>query len=440
MDPFREMFLRQVRSIISLEPSIEALHKLLTTVAPELTEDDILDSVAKRDKAFKELKQKLHPDKHPEDASLTDLLRDSKRFNAKCCKLIGRTGKKKKHGVLISYSSFPTAFNVTDKWPFLAIQKPQTPETELLTAHENSLEIFLAFRCLNARGAIAHRAATSCEYNWETISSQRRLFETAEKLFNTELKGSRRLEGVVAIKEELISRGPVLSTSFVLSEGFARSADFSDLFLEEKINANHPLLIVGWKLTPLAEVWLVASPFSNDFIFPVAVGQFGIDDLCLAPESDLTDVSWQNGPFLDLDLSTWPDEWLSWPDMTFPLPSSKLEELASCFKGGFMAAKDQLMPFVIRDEKKNAHSREFHLKEVRWDGKKKEWKVSGVQSRSTEKHDPQISEVQQSAIGEMKSNASGAQQRVVKKEGEEISVGPQRPGMDRNRSYSTSSF
>jgi hypothetical protein len=378
MDPYRALFLRQVRSIINSKPSPEALDKLLITVSPELTEDDTLNGALKRKRAFKELQLRIHPDKHPDDKeSATELFQGVQDFHNKCSAVIGSPKKKKKTCSPTSVISFPTEFKVTDTWGFLAATKnqPTAPSRESITEGENTLEMLLAYRCLNARGAIAYGAPTECTFGWDVVAKKSKLHKGAEALFRRHYKGARKLEGVAEIKEELTTRGPVVSTSFVLSAGFAKSTESSQSFFMEKIDHVHPLLIVGWKLTACGEVWLVSPPQSDGDLIPVATGQFGIDDLCVAPESDLTEVEWQKGPHFDLDLSKWPMEWTSWANVQFCVDSSKLEKLNQCFKGGFVAAKEQRMRFVIRDKTNRSNSRAVCLTEVEWDEEKKMWDI-----------------------------------------------------------------
>jgi hypothetical protein len=157
-------------------------------------------------------------------------------------------------------------------------------------------------------------------FGWSKVESDTARFETTEQIWNAKFRGTRRLDTVEAIQTEICTRGPVLSTSFVLSSRFANTTEHSDAFYLQRINQTHPLLIVGWKSTPLGDVWLVYSPIASSRksteLIPIAFGQFGINALCLAPESDLQDKAWQSGPFLDLNLSKWPDAWTTWKSAT----------------------------------------------------------------------------------------------------------------------------
>ena len=371
MDPFRAHFLRHVRHIITNEPGKEALHNLLGFISPELTEQDVAD-FCKRNKAFKELKLRIHPDKHPNDNSVTALFQDVQKFFDACCRILE---KKKKPASKRSVTSFPTEFKVYDKWPFMNFSHPVVPNREALAAKKNTLNIFMAYRCINARAAIAHGAQPSLIFDWQQVLDTVGLGFTTEKLFSEKYKGAKRLEGVDDIKEELTTRGPVVSTSFVLSQSFANTTEFAHSFSMERIKKNHPLLIVGWKLTAFGEVWLVLLPY-NDSIASVAFGQFGIDDMCLAPESKLENMPCQSGPFLDLDMSGYPKDWRTWSDIELYLSSSELESLSTSVNAGFVAAKEKKTRFVICDKNKLAHSRACNVKDIQWKETKKKWLVS----------------------------------------------------------------
>jgi hypothetical protein len=382
-DPFAALFLRQIRTIISDKPSREVLYQLLRSVSPELTEEDI-DVPSTRNKSFKELRLRIHPDKHQGDDSATSLFQDVPPFYEACCRRLNVPNKKKKPVPKApptkAPSTFPPEFNVTDKWSFVSWNHPITPNREALSNHKNSLDILTAYLCINARGAVAHGARPGLFFSWKKVVQDVGKYASAEQLFHEKYKGARRLEEVNAIKEELTTRGPVISTSFVLSERFANSTEFQQSFYMQRINQNHPLLIVGWKLTAFGEVWLVHPPAAGSKqkqeLIPVAFGQFGIDDLCLAPEADLQDKAWQPGPYLDLNVSRWPPQWMTWKKIDLHLSSYELQSLFACFNSGFIDAKEKQTRFVIRDKTKIAHSRACNVNDVGWDETKKKWKVS----------------------------------------------------------------
>lgn len=382
MDPFRALFLRQVRQIVTSKPGPEALHQLLKIVCPELKLDEV-GSAAKRNKAIKELKLRIHNDKSLKDSSTTALLNDVEKFVDACCRLFAKASstststrgptttirKEKTNNAL-----FPSEFKVTDKWSFVAFHHPVAPpETKALSGTNNKLDIFMAYRCVNARGCVAHGAKPGLFFGWNKVEQDVMKIASVEQLFEEKFKGARKIKGVEAIKQELTTRGPVLSTSFVLTPGFANSTKYIDSFNMDRINKNHPVLIIGWKLTTFGEVWLVRS--YDDSVVAIAFGQFGIDEVCLAPESNLEHVSWQSGPFLDVDMSNWPTDWMTWTTPDFFVDSAELENLSECFDEGFMTAKEKRSRFVVRDKNKRAHSRVWYLEEIKWSAMDKKWNI-----------------------------------------------------------------
>lgn len=80
------------------------------------------------------------------------------------------------------------------------------------------------------------------------------------------------LEGVVATKEKLQTRGLILSLSVVLSRDFVNSKEFSQAFIMRNINEKRPMLIVGWRLSAFVRVWLAFSPPSNYSLFSSPLG------------------------------------------------------------------------------------------------------------------------------------------------------------------------
>ena len=381
MDPFRALFLRQVRQIVTSKPGPEALHQLLKIVSPELKLEEV-GSAGKRNNAIKELKLRIHNDKTQKDTSSAALLNEVEKFVDACCRWFAKdstTGTSTRGATTtirkekMSNALFPSEFKVTDKWPFIAFHHPVAPETKAVSGTKNTLDIFMAYRCVNARGCIAHGTKPGLFFGWNKVEQDVFKIASAEQLFQDKFKGATQIKGVEAIKQELTTRGPVLSTSFVLTPGFANSTEYMDSFSMDRINKNHPVLIIGWKLTTFGEVWLVRS--YDDTVVAIAFGQFGIDKVCLAPESNLEHVSWQSGPFLDVDMSSWPTDWMTWTTPDFLVTSTELENLSECFEDGLMAAKEKRSRFVVRNKNKRAHSRVWYLEEIKWIALDKMWNI-----------------------------------------------------------------
>jgi hypothetical protein len=160
-DPFRQFFLTTIQSIVRQDPNASSLLQLLQTVAPSLTVDQISDSVD-RNKAFKLLKLRIHPDKHLSDLNqATKLFQDVQEFFHRCCRQIehggaiaetsssvqnrkrkSKTGddtddnagvfpeEKRSSSGLIQYS---VNFTVFEKWKCMTTDSPSKPLNKDLT-------------------------------------------------------------------------------------------------------------------------------------------------------------------------------------------------------------------------------------------------------------------------------------------------------------------
>jgi len=262
------------------------------------------------------------------------------------------------------------------------------------------------------------RSNSSCSSSSRTEDQVFRVFESIGG-------GCKELRSdVEAIKEELSNNGPVISVSFCLNEAWLNqllktqkkdkensinnnSSDEDDHnsfnskynlyggFLKERMGKEHELLIIGWCLTAFGEMWKVIplhhspkdvqnsdhtdaesknSPRSSLPPKPILIGfgQFGIDRLCLAPSTNLDNLTWQNGPYFDVDFSDAPS-WRNWKEMDLPLTCHEFCELAKCFPNGLVAAAKDEETFVVRDLAQLAHSAKYRLNEVRWEAESEEW-------------------------------------------------------------------
>lgn len=61
MDPFRKVFLDQVRAVIAKDARKDTLYELLKIGTPSLQQRDVLDE-STRSKAFKTLQLRIHPE------------------------------------------------------------------------------------------------------------------------------------------------------------------------------------------------------------------------------------------------------------------------------------------------------------------------------------------------------------------------------------------
>jgi len=458
-DPFRQFFLNTIEDILKEEPSKESLHKLLITATPNLTVDQIvLSSCARKNntnrnnsadgnaslKALKTLKSRVHPDKHPQDKRATELFQSIQIFYDDCISspqpkpsssLNNSRKRRKQSTILITEQNFPSEFDTTVNCPHMKLHHPRPPSssnnshdkattTAMSRQQVNSINLpfVQAFKCLNGRGALAHGRPITRHFSWEDVEQRQEEDVMGNQklisdVFNSIGGGTRELQSVREIKDEILNRGPVVSVSFHLCEAYLNQVknrsgmdkrissdencgdcDLCGGFLKKRVGGEHELLIVGWCLTSFGEMWKVLPLWESitdsdddddddddesntEEEMPSATligfGQFGIDDLCLAPESNLDHLSWQHGPYFDSNFIDVP-EWREWKEMDLPLSGVEFQALAKCFKNtkGLVDAATTGACFVIRDQSKPAHSATYRLKEVRWEENTKEWIVT----------------------------------------------------------------
>jgi hypothetical protein len=77
---FRQHFLSTIERIIQQDPSSSSLLALLRPVVPDLTLEQLSD-ITYRNKALKQLKLRIHPDKHLDDLNqATKIFQDIQEF------------------------------------------------------------------------------------------------------------------------------------------------------------------------------------------------------------------------------------------------------------------------------------------------------------------------------------------------------------------------
>lgn len=259
--------------------------------------------------------------------------------------------------------------NIRQKWSYLdGYTRPQPPET--LTSGK-VLAPLVAYQCINARGAIAHGKRPSLIYSWDNAFAC--VGSSVDEVLNKH-GGYRIISGgkIDEIKVELIHRGPVISFSFIPTKSLATK--FPDSIVPSRVKKHHYCLLIGWRLTEFGDVWLVQSYRGNE-IMEIPVGQFNIEETIIFPKDDFKNVSWQQGPYFDRDMSNHPD-WFGCAQIEFAVSSSELEDFVCTFGNlGIHKIISDKVRFVIRDETCIAHSRSCKLSEVSFDRKTKMWKL-----------------------------------------------------------------
>mmetsp|Transcript_23036 Transcript_23036/g.49873 ORF Transcript_23036/g.49873 Transcript_23036/m.49873 type:complete len:371 (+) Transcript_23036:26-1138(+) len=362
-DPFRRLFLDQVNLIIQKEPSRESLLALLQLATPGLVD---LGGTRATEKTFKTLTARVHPDKHPRDTErATSLCQDARCFYDKCLASSPSKKKTKRSASSPSSVSLPLEFNAINKWPHIEYSRPHTmPEMV-----EDVMSRSVAYQCINARGAIAH--GRKIEYSFDNEDSEtRNPAKSVEWVFSS-FGGAKELCGATEIKEEILKNGPVVSTTFCPSDTF-----LSNHAIGKSIHCHQSgILVVGWKQLSSGEVWIVQPLYRSgglrSQVAYVAVGQFGIDDCCLAPKNDLQDTPWQPGPYYDGSMVGVESKWQTWTSIEFHLVS-----VDNLFKE--TGSTNLINPnnvVTVRDKTKIAHSKKANLSSITWDSAKNKFCV-----------------------------------------------------------------
>ena len=457
--------------LLSQPPSRTSLQKLLILANPntQQTPDSIhtlITNPVAREKAFRQLKAKLHPDKHPRDAErVTKLFQNVQQYYMDCCHAMTADGgrgnttttttttttedysegrryskqtyttnaafAKNNHTASSKYDASkytthnnhrnnsphsvipPDNFDIFVKWPLLKqMTYRETPYQSSIST--SRLCYSLAYACLNLRGAICHRQAIDCTYQVPaTLVNDSRLQQThndsspqtiadvwQEAGFATSQLIT--LRGISDVQEQITRYGPVISTSFLLDARYyhshqyqqrgperhsTKSGNRAGYFSERHVGQTHPLLILGWTMSTQGPVWLVQA--LRGPTFSVGMGQFEIEQTCIAPPpSLLSRKAWQyiplespvwNVPDIAGKCPAWHDVFedsssnttssssasLSLFDVT-PLSSADIEALGDVWTDGvgLHAMISERRPLVLRDATKLAQSRRVIVRDV----------------------------------------------------------------------------
>ncbi len=263
---------------------------------------------------------------------------------------------------------FPDNFRITDHWSYLTA-KQQICDTKDIPAQ-------VAFQVVNKRGAIAH--GRDPELNFDVLTMDENPFKTVKEVFD-DLGGTKTLKGIDEIKRELMTRGPVVSTSFLLTQPFMAPRENANRFDPTLIGETYPVAIIGWEHTVYGEVWIIQPLIKQSLVDvqKIAFRQFGIDETVIAPTNSFENTPWQVGPYFDIDMSDTPfPEWVtSWHGVETAITSDDLEKLGKMLGSDFINASRQRTKFVIRDSKKIARSRACFLTKLEWQPGEKPWRM-----------------------------------------------------------------
>lgn len=353
--------LAQVEAILEEKPCFDSLYKLLKITTPKLKKSDLhkdTRNVAataenKLSKLKKKLKSVIHPDKHPhESVRATKVFQEVDQYFNLCFQII-----RKKQIVLENMKNrkpsmvFPREFHVRDKWHFLSLRQKSCKPSDVPAQ--------VALQCINNRGAIAHGRKTGLKY-YISNKEEKNPFKTVLEVFHSH-GGSKCFAHVFDIKLELMTKGPLVSSSFILTEDFISKNPGFDNEIRTILGMEYPVLIVGWKFTN----WVI-QPLGRKSSLSVRFGCFKIEENCVAPTNTFQEYAWEPGPYFDLDFSRAP-QWRTWIGMKKAITSNELEKLGEILGDMVMTNTTKLHKklFVIRDRSKFAHSKTCYLKKVR---------------------------------------------------------------------------
>jgi len=431
----RDQILHHVAKLIqSTPPSRQALHQLLRFSSPatirahaasstsndnhkihHTTNDNKWDNPVAREKAFRQLKAKLHPDKHPtKDASkVTELFQNVQHYYVECCHAMNDEGtvgsnrykrstntttgsttstntststssgcyqpggqQQQQHHVhnaaassasSFKYDATPTSrtpspdsvvivneLDVFMKWPFLKCVPYR--ETPYQAVSDVQLQYHLGYACLNLRGAICHKQTMDCTYQLSNMDPTMLLKEEGTSIVQVWQQAGFAASDIVtlhsnidAMKQQILIHGPIVSTSFFLDPNYynhhhrqqqqqQQQQQQTNInqpfgggnFSERHVNKHHPLLIVGWTMLSQGPVWRVQA--LRGPTFHVGMGQFGIEDTCVAPPPEgLECKSWQSpGPYWDV--TNIADKCLEWKEYF----DTSITTTTSCGGGGII--------------------------------------------------------------------------------------------------------
>ncbi|GFH50071.1 predicted protein [Chaetoceros tenuissimus] len=389
VDGIAELLLHQVEAVIEREPSEDALFDLLRIASPKISKESLTD-----EKLYKKLILWLDfDDKNPLYERANKVLKSLDTFYSDCVKemkkesscssassrkrscasgnndeqaLEDSSSKKGKYDLSTSGKEFPSSFSV-----FRHVKQQESDDYP----DQKHLEAEVAFQCINARGEIVHGRKASITYKAEGDDREK----TVKEIFERN-GGCRILSSVDSIKEELMERGPVVSTSFKLTSAFLNAVTSRKEVFETNLeNSRHPVLIVGWENTTVGEVWKICSTtkevnFSAN-IHQVAFRQWGIDDECVVPKQSFETWTWQEGPYFDVDLNENYSQWCkNSTTMDLKLSSEELGALSSTV-GDLIIASNSHKKFTLRNAKKLAESRSCILTNLKFHAGE-EWNVS----------------------------------------------------------------
>ncbi|CAD7947980.1 unnamed protein product [Amoebophrya sp. A120] len=282
---------------------------------------------------------------------------------------------------------------------------PSTGQQEDQPPSSTDVHWHLTLQLINLRGAITHGRPIGLPFTKASSLKDRNLpkqfnvldmwtGDSVEDLLRP-FGGARRLHGRSEIKKEIMTNGPVVSTSFYLDGQFAERTKHP--FDAGRIGGLHELLLVGWEVNEFGECWLVkalhkdtafhpsrmqdvspdgsTSPRgrssstgkstsrkkqdasnSKNNSFRIGFGQFQIEDevLTFSNEKVLESVTWQPGPYLEIENQDDVKWQLGEKQLSVPLSADMLEKVLIKLGGGSLKGLFQMASTASSEDPKVA--------------------------------------------------------------------------------------
>ena len=197
-----------------------------------------------------------------------------------------------------------------------------------------------------------------------------------------EMKGP--LNNEEMIKNEIFENGPVLSLSFRPTEEFLKqneSVKGLDSSLQGQV---HPVMIIGWKITPYGEAWLLrGSDEHNDRqSLGVSFGQYGIiEEVYGLSNVDLEKYPWIPGPHLSRDFTNRP-AWRLEEELRLDISKVELDEILQKIQkkkkeGEEVSVSKHVegFPVCVHEHELKAKSERYWIDDLRYHVGTSTWKL-----------------------------------------------------------------
>lgn len=214
---FADLLLDQVEAVLAQDPCEDSLYDLLKIASPNI---DRYTVTRDHQKHFKKLKFQVHPDRHTRNSERANKIFQSMADFYEQALASSKSGYAKKEK---RQNQYPVHFRSSEKWEYIRVQgKSRT------MPKDKSVGSIVAMRCIVARGSIAHgkKIETIDRSTFERKDKDERSVTEVFEMFG----GFKVLSSPDEIKAELMTHGPVVSTSFELSSAFLSSIEGRDNF------------------------------------------------------------------------------------------------------------------------------------------------------------------------------------------------------------------